>query len=311
MIQFKHYTLARTVDAYSKFLREKKAGRAEALGLVDNPGEARKGRLKKYPEAAVADLIRRVNEKAARCEADDTTFGERLELARDYLGYSDGDIGKLMGGLSREIIRRWRENIPGRPPEARIDALAEVLQVPRAWLSDGGEANLPANSHLGLRVGPDEKLWKETLYSLETDVVAELPDDADVVFSQAYIEQAILTRPELAQAARRAGGRWQIVGGAMLFAPWSPIEEHGLSRRYWSDEVEAIIEEELATRPSVYGAWHALKRRCDALGLTPDEYPRLISLHKRIDKERLRAEEYGVDLNEAIAQAVAQHPQLH
>ena len=95
------------------------------------------------------------------------------------------------------------------------------------------------------------------------------------------------------------------MGYALLFAPWDPIPDHGLSRRYWSDEVETIIKEELSASPSVYGAWHALRDRCKAKGLT--EYPKLISLHKRLDKEKERVARYGVNLNEMVAGSVSQY----
>lgn len=79
------------------------------------------------------------------------------------------------------------------------------------------------------------------------------------------------------------------------------MAEHGLSRRHWSDEVEQIIQEELANQHSIYAAWAALERRCRALGYKPSEYPKKISLHKRIDTEKARAEEFGVNLNPLIA----------
>lgn len=311
MSQFDRYTETDRVEAMRVFLKVPKPGFQRALGLVKNPDEKRVGRLPGYREEGIREIERRTNEKSARAESSDTTMGDRILLARDFKGFSDGDIAKSPElAVTRELVRRWRENI-NRPPEARLAALAVVLDVPVAWLIHGGEATLPANSHLGVRVGEEAAIWRESLYSLELPVVAELSDDVDDSYAQAYMEHAVMTRPELAQAARRAGGRWQVVGGALYFSPWVPIAEHGLSRRFWSDEVEAIIEEELATKPSIYGAWHALKARCEALGLTAEQYPAKISLHKRVEKERARAIQFGVNLNPMIAQAIEQHPQLH
>lgn len=306
MSQFDRYTTTEYVEGLRVFLNMKKQGFLQEAGLVRRkPGE-HKGRLPGYPAEAVVALEDAVNAKAARCEATDTTLGERLRLARDYLGLGDAQIARQLG-VSRELVRRWGENIHYPTPE-RLVQLAEALNVPEAWLVNGGGHNLSANSHIGVRVGEEAKTWREHLYSLELQVIAEIPDDADVAYAQAYIEDAVFSRPDLVQAARCAGGRWQSVGAALLFAPWVPIPEHGLSRRYWSDEVEAMIQEEMATKPSVYGAWHALKKRCEALGL---EYPKLISLHKRVEKERERAERYGVDLNAMVAESVAQHPHIH
>lgn len=306
MSQFDRYTTTEYVESLRVFLHIKKQGFAAAAGLKD-PEEKRKGRLSGYPAAAVKSLEDATNAKAARCEAPDSSLGERIRLARDYCGYSDAQVARELG-VSRELVRRWGEGLH-RP--TCMPQLADLLSVPDSWLAEGGEQHLPANSHLGVRVGEEAMAWRERLYGLTQAVVAELPDDADVVYAQAYIEQAVMTRPDLAQAARRAGGRWQSVEGALLFAPWVPIPEHGLSRRYWSDEVEYIIEEELATKPSVYGAWHALKKRCEEKGLTAAEYPKLISLHKRVEKERERVQRYGVDLNAMVAESVKRHPQLH
>lgn len=311
MSQFDKYTEAERVEALRVFLKLPKPGFQRELGLVKNPEEKRVGRLPGYDENGLREIERRANEKSALAEASGTSMGDRILLARDFKGFSDSDIAKAPQlDVTRELVRRWRENI-NRPPEARLAALAVVLDVPVAWLVHGGAENLPANSHLGVRVGDEALLWRETLYSMVLPVVAELDDEVDDSYAQAYIEHAIMTRPELAQAARRAGGRWQVVGGALYFAPWVPIEEHGLSRRFWSDKVEAIIEEELVAKPSIYGAWHAMKARCEAMGLSEKEYPKKISLHKRVEKERARAEQFGVNLNPMIAQSVAQHPQLH
>lgn len=307
MSQFDRYTTTEYVEGLRVFLNMKKQGFQREAGLVESPDQKRKGRLPKYPEEALKALEAAVNAKASRCEAKDSTLGERLRLARDYCGFSDSHIARQLG-VSRELVRRWGENLH-RP--SCMPQLAEVLGVPEAWLAEGGEQYLPADSYIGVRVGDEAMELREQLYSQELQVVAELPDDADVMYAQAYIEHAIKTRPELAMLARRSGGRWQSVGASLLFAPWIPIPEHGLSRRYWSDTVEALIEETLAEHPSVYGAWGALKQRCEAMGLTPEDYPRRISLHKRVEKERERAQKYGVDLNAMIAESEALHPQVH
>lgn len=301
MSQFDRYTVAEQVEAMRAFLNVGKRNFLREAGFVEDTDQSRKGRLPRYKDEPIKALQAQVNEKAARCEASDTTVGERYRLARDYVGLSDADVAREME-VSRELVRRWGKDIH-RP--SNIDKLAQLLNVPVQWLEEGGEELLPADSHLGVRVGDEAKFWREQLYARTQAVVGEIPEEEGEEYAQAYIEWTVFNRPEMAQAARRAGGRWQVVNNALFFAPWVPIHEHGLSRRYWTDEVEAIIQEELASKPTVYGAWEAVRARCEAMGLTKEEYPKRISLHKRVERERSRAEEFGVDLNDTIAASVA------
>lgn len=317
MSLFDRYTNAEYVDAMRVFLDEPRRDFMKKAGFTANRGSDI-GRLPKYDEVPLRALEDRVNAKAARCEASDTEFGERLMLARDYAGMSDSDIAKALG-VSREIVRRWVANINGT---SRITELAQLLSVPEAWLEKGGEQYLPANSHLGVRVGGvyfkdearkvpsfigENAIYREQLYALTQSVLSELPEEATESYTQAFIEWAVYNRFELAQAARRAGGRWQIVSNKLLFSPWMPIQERGLTRRKWSDEVEAIIQQEMDSNESVFGAWAAIEAKCKALGLSEDEYPKRITLHKRVEMERKRAEQFGVDLNEVVAAAVKEH----
>jgi transcriptional regulator with XRE-family HTH domain len=319
MSLFDRYTESEYVDTLRVFLKESRRNFMREAGFTDARTAATgMGRLPKYEEAPLRALEERVNAKSARCEAPDTTFGERLQIARDYTGYSDSQVADALG-VSREMVRRWGENMNR---STRIAETAELLSVPEAWLEHGGEENLPANSHLGVRVGGvyyedeakkivkfvgENAAYREQMYAMTQAVIAELPDEVSESYMQAYIEWQVFNRFEMATAARRAGGRWQIVANKLLFAPWHPIEERGLVRRYWSDEVEAIIQEELAEKPSIFGAHKAITERCKALGLTEDEFPKRISLHKRVEKERDRAQRYGVDLNDIIAKAVEEH----
>ncbi|WP_087865431.1 helix-turn-helix domain-containing protein [Comamonas thiooxydans] len=303
MSQFDKYIKTEYVEALRIFLGLNKKNFLREAGFIKADEPPRQGRLGRYEEAPIIALEVRVNAKAARAEANDTTLGERFCIARDYMGMTDASVARAMG-ISREMVRRWGSD-EGRP--SKLPQLAELLGVPEAWLEYGGEAYLPANSHVGVRVGQESKNYREQLFGLTQSLVAELPNDVEESYAQAYIELAVFQRPELSQVARRAGGRWQVLQGNLLFSPWVPIVEHGLARRFWSDEVEAIIQEELANQPSVYAAWNQLKARCEALGMNQDQYPRRISLHKRIEKERQRAEEFGVDLNDVINAAVDQH----
>lgn len=303
MSQFDRYTTSEYVEALRSFLDLRKRNFLHEYGLVEATDEQRKGRAPKYPEAPIKALEALANKKAERAEATDTAVGERFRIARDYMGFTDAKVARDLG-VSRELVRRWGEDIH-RP--TIMPAIAELLNVPQAWLEDGGEATLPAHSHVGVRVGEEALAWREQLYGLTQAVLADLPDGADESYAQAFIEWSVFNKFELAQAARRAGGRWQIVSNTLLFSPWVPIPEHGLSKRFWSDEVESIIQEELSTKPSVYGAWEAMRARCEALGLGEDAYPKRISLHKRVEKERARAEKFGVDLNDVVAASVAKY----
>lgn len=304
MSQFDRYTTTERVEALRKFLNLSKRNFLREAGFVDNPDEPRKGRLPRYSEEPIAALEQQVNEKAARCEARDTTLGERFRIARDYKGLTDAQISREMD-VSRELVRRWGADL-NRP--SALDKLAILLDVPEKWLEEGGEEHLPANSHLGVRVGDEAMTWREQLYAMTLASLAEMPESEDTAYTQAFLEWAVYNKPEMSVAARRAGGRWHFLpeSDEPLFIPWVPIEEHEFGRRLWSDEVEAIIQEELA-RNTTYGAWSAMQERCAAMGLTPDQYPKRISLHKRVEKERNRVTQFGVDRNEEIAAAVKKY----
>ncbi|WP_126223646.1 helix-turn-helix domain-containing protein [Burkholderia ambifaria] len=303
MSQFDRYTTTEYVEALRKFLNVSKRNFLREAGFVDEEAEPRKGRLPRYKEEPILALEELVNEKGARCEAPDSTIGERYRIARDYKGLSDAEVSRVLG-VSRELVRRWGADIH-RP--SSLDKLSELLDVPQKWLEEGcGEdcQNLPANSHLGVRVGEESKFWREQLYNMTLSVLGEIPEETDdVSYIQAYVEWTVYNRPPMAQAARRAGGRFHLMEGVSdpLFVPWVPIPPHETGRQLWSDEVEAIIDEELVRQHSVYAAWAALKKRCDELGIPEDQYPKRISLHKRVEKEKARMEKFGVDLNAQVA----------
>jgi transcriptional regulator with XRE-family HTH domain len=288
MSKFDTPVMAQKVQHNRVFLKYPKKDFMEMAGLKpDQPG--RKGRLPAYPAAALAKLDVAVNRKAARVEAYDSTLAERIGLARDYQALRNAAVAKALG-VSRELVRRWTCGI-NRPTNDRLPRLADILQVPLAWLQFGGEEHLPADSQLGVRVGDEAMNYREQLYGMTMGLLVEVDDDSSEADIQRFIDVAVLSRPQFAVAARRAGGRWQWVQGEFCFAPWVPLPQKGLARRYWSDEVEAIIEEELAVNATISGAWKSLKQRCEAQGWS---YPQKITLHKRLDKQRERRNKFGI-----------------
>lgn len=300
MSQFDKYTASEYIEGLRLFLGMKKQGFHQAIGLSRRPEQKKAGRLPGYPTNAIETLEQAVNTKAARAEDIESSPGERYRIARDYKGFTDARVAQELG-VSRELVRRWGEDISRI---SRSSELATLLEVPLQWLEYGGEDNLPPDSHIGVRVGREALDYREKLYQATLPVLQSIKGTPSDYGIQALIENTVMTDKAIGTLARRAGGRWQYLGMALLFAPWVPIREHGLSRRYWTDEVEAMIQEELASKPSVYKAWHSLEARCKAMGMTPDQYPKLISLHKRIENERNRAIKYGVDLNDMVREAM-------
>jgi DNA-binding transcriptional regulator YiaG len=296
MSQFDKYTVPEYIECLRGFLKMKKGAFLSIVDVTPDSGGKSVHRLSHIPEATIQTLEIAVNAKGVRCEAGDTTLGERYRLARDYCGLLDSHVARELG-VSRELVRRWGENIH-RP--TCVDSLASLLNVPQKWLEEGGFVHLPANSHLGVRVGDEAVLSRKQLYVLMVDVHAEIPEESSDDYKQAYMERAVMTRSELSHASRRAGGRWHLIGTEWSFCPWVPLPpERPLQRRYWSDEVELIISEELATNSSVYAAWQAVKIRCEEKGL---EYPQRVSLHKRVQRITNRKKKYGINMNALIAE---------
>lgn len=286
MTQFDSNHQSSYVEKIRVFLKMKKQGFNETAGLRRDE-RCRKGRIPSYPQEAVEALEAAANSKAIRCEASNTTVGERFRLARDYCGLTDSAVARRFG-VSRELVRRWGV---GLNYPTNLQALSAYLGVPQVWLEKADVNALPADSHIGVRLGSEARKFREALYGMTVSILAELEEDVSQADAQVFIEQMVMTREDFSETARRAGGRWQMVHGGLQFAPWAPLPARGLVRRLWSDEVETIIEEELATKHSVYAAWHSLKARCETKGLA---FPKMISLHKRIEHQRKRQEKFGV-----------------
>lgn len=306
MSLFERHTLTDYVEGLRVFLGESRKTFVANHGLSQRSEEAMKrdpkklGRLPRYNMDAVKKVEDLVNQKSARSEASDTTFGERFRLARDYKGLSDSDVAKHFG-LSREIIRRW--GIDDKP-NPRNDEIAAFLDVPPQWLAQGGEQSLHASTHLGVRVGEEQEASRGMLYSLTTAALTEIPADAEDAYVRYFLEWKVHNDPEMAKHARRAGGRWQLLNGELYFAPWQPLALPQRTNRHWSEEVEAIVQEELQSKATTYAAFKALEERCKALGIPEGQYPSKIALYKRIEKERDHLTKFGVDINDLVSESV-------
>lgn len=195
--------------------------------------------------------------------------------------------------LSREAVRKWRM---GNTKPTRLDDLAKALNVPLRWLKQGGMQHLPADSHLGVKVGKMAMDCREKLMGLTTSIISQHlhDDDADGSGLRELSDKLAREDAQLSRLARQAGGRWLFVSGDLVFAPWVSVEPYQLSRHLWSPEVERIISEELASQRSVYAAWFAVKHRCEDSKLA---YPRKITLYKRVRNAQLRAIRFGVNLS--------------
>lgn len=269
-------------------------------------GEPVKGR-RSYSDELIRELEDAANEKSARCERTDTTMGERVALA---MAYNDDiptpTVLAQKVGVSRELARRWvsqlQEITPGRIPQ-----LAKILDVPKKWLLEGGEDTLPANSILGLRVGEENLQAREDLFALTQEKYAEgraseNEETANEPYMIAYLESCVNSDPQMKKLARRCGGRWHYIMGNPVFAPWIPTVSRDSWRMDWSDEVEQIIDEELQEAPTVYAAWERMRDRCEEKGYGPRQYPKKVTLHRRVGQEAKRLRDYGVDINELVKQ---------
>lgn len=255
------------------------ANAAELLG--DGICQKQSRQVEQFSES-IEVLEKLVNAKAERAEASDSTMGERLQIAMAYKRLSNADIALSMA-VSTHLVELWN-NDAQRPSD--LETLAHVLDVPRAWLELGSELNLPANSHIGVRVGAEVFACRESLYVKTLELVAKMPETFGVDAAQSLIEEELKTNQSFATTSRRAGGAWQVSSGTLIFVPWIRFERpHRFNDNYLSDEVEAIVNEELNTKATVYSAWCSIKSRCKAMHLAHEKFPSLISLHKRMEKK--------------------------
>lgn len=61
---------------------------------------------------------------------------------------------------------------------------------------------------------------REHLYGRMLSLLIELDDDATEQQINTYLDTMLRADPALAQAATKAGGRWQVSGGQLVFTAW-------------------------------------------------------------------------------------------
>jgi transcriptional regulator with XRE-family HTH domain len=275
------------LKAMVRFLRTSRA-HFDREGGSSGDSQARRTR-----RAVTAELLRSVeadvNQKSSRVESLDTTFGERYRLARDYVSLIDAEVARRLD-VSREIVRQWSNDL-ARPRVTRLAGLAMLLEVPVSWLESGSLSQLAANSRLGVRVGADRTVWKETLYALTVRYLGDCCDEVSEEKCNEFIGVAIDSMEEMKNVARKAGGRWLMAAGRLVFCAWRPLKYKGPKRRLWPAETELIIEAELSRNGSTYAAWQVIRERCTEAGLP---YPKRVTLHKRVQRKRAHEERFGV-----------------
>lgn len=77
-------------------------------------------------------------------EATKQAFARRFCAALKQLGYfvnQQTEIGELFG-VSGQAVRRWADGV-GMPATSRMNHVADILGVRRAWLQDGEEPMRP------------------------------------------------------------------------------------------------------------------------------------------------------------------------
>lgn len=258
----------------------------EFLDAAGLPPQTRSGKPLRYPRAAVQCLEALVNAKAAECESTKTSVARRLRIAMDYQHMSDAVLGRALG-VSRAAVSLWVSG-KNEPAAHRVDLMAQVLDVPVDWLILGDAECLPADSHIGVRVGTEAKLWRLELREITKDLVGGLSDED--AFNE-FVEQLCADSYPFRSASRRAGGRWLATEGDLVFAQWHPLVPEKLQRRYWPDPVEAKLEDlsgqDGATTIAV---WRQLKAWCDQQGY---QCPKPITLYQRARKLREHSKRFG------------------
>lgn len=278
---------ARSMHSYCANLRRfLRMSHEEFLIKAGLPPRTRSGKPRRYPESAVEYLESLVNGKAAECESQEVGFDRRLRISMDYVRMSDAALGRAVG-VSRSAVSNWTSG-KCHPSERRTELIAQALGIPAEWLAAGGAERLPADSHIGVRVGTEALFWRTELKAITHDLVG---GEANEIAFNERVEQLCVSSDHFRVVARRAGGRWLLLGDELVLAHWHPLEPEGLQRRYWPDDLEEKLDElssqEEATMISV---WRQLKDWCGEMGY---DCPKPITLYQRARKRREHQKRFG------------------
>lgn len=170
-----------------------------------------------FSDWMIEKLEANANVKSTSAENVHSSVGQRIMLARDYLGLTSNAIAAEIG-VEPASVEAWFKR--GTSP-SKLEALASLLRVPVSWLSKGSLEDLPADSHVGVCCGPSLRHWLEYLFGMTQAAMSELIDSVPTEELGSVLEQQVRSNPHLAAAARRCGGRWKICGSALRFVPWA------------------------------------------------------------------------------------------
>lgn len=243
---------AQYIASLLKFLRVSQEYLLQEAGVT----KLGAGQREQSASSEVSALENLVNIKAERCETVDTTLGERIKLARDYVGLSSKQISHRMG-VSLELVEQWVNGLH-IPNDEVLMRLAEVLNAPITWLQQGGAANLAADSHLGVRVGGVDLKYREELYSMTLNILAKEASSEDPEQVIGILATALQTNKEMCNVARKAGGRWEVKDGQISFFSWDSRELESVKCGCLTNQIEVLVNEEPGRKPIEYGAWKIL-----------------------------------------------------
>lgn len=169
-----------------------------------------------FSDWMIEKLEANANVKSTSAENEYSSIGQRILLARDYVGQTSDAIAAAIG-VDPALIDDWSERSTN---PSKLEALARRLHVPISWLSSGSLEELPADSHVGVCCGPTLDNWREHLLSMTQTKISELMGSVPMEELDSLIEQQVRSDNHLAAAARRCGGRWKLFGSDLRFVPW-------------------------------------------------------------------------------------------
>lgn len=165
-------------------------------------------------------LEEQVNEKSAKADDIGLSKADRIRLACDYLGLDGTAVLQQINGEDFDL-----EECDSKCLGAAAPWLENRLKVPLDWIASGEPELLRADSHIGLLVGEAAIAARERLYGLTLSwLAAALEEDEGELGG--ILERMVFDDPDMALLARKAGGRWVLAAGGLLFEPWQETFKH-------------------------------------------------------------------------------------